>query len=66
MPLILLGLLVVAGLLAYLYFTRQSETSAPKTTKKHSSKKKEDAASVIYLPDDIEGEKRKRHVKTGK
>ena len=53
MPLILLGLLVVAGLLASLYFTRQSETSAPKTTKKHSSEKKEDAAYVIYLPVDI-------------
>lgn len=66
MPLILLGLLVVAGLSAYLYFTRQTEISAPKKEPNKASEDKDDPASVIYLPDDIEGEKQKRHVKTGK
>ncbi len=65
MPLIILGLLVVAGLLAYMYFSSHPEIFVRKNK---SSKKEdqEDGVSVIYLPNDIEREKRKRNVKTGK
>lgn len=66
MPLIFLGLIVAAGLLAYMYFSGQSGKSSKPDSEEHSSQKKTDSSSVIYLPDDIEGEKQKRHVKTGK
>lgn len=68
MPLIILGLLVVAGLLAYMYFTGHSETfiRKKKDSETEAAAKEEDSASVIYLPNDIEKEKRRRNVKTGK
>ncbi|MCI9597296.1 MAG: hypothetical protein HFE75_08380 [Firmicutes bacterium] len=68
MPLIILGLLVVAGLLAYMYFTGHSDTfiRKKKDPETKAAAKEEDSASVIYLPNDIEKEKRRRNVKTGK
>ncbi len=68
MPLIILGLLVVAGLLAYMYFTGHSESFIHKKNdhETKASAQEEDSASVIYLPNDIEKEKRRRNVKTGK
>lgn len=66
MPLILLGLLVAAGLIAYMYFSGQSGTSEKSKSEESESREKSDSSSVIYLPDDIEGEKQKRNVKTGK
>lgn len=68
MPLIILGLLVVAGLLAYMYFTGHSESFIQKKKDRETDEaaKEDDSASVIYLPNDIEKEKRKRNVKTGK
>lgn len=66
MPLIILGLLVVAGLLAYMYVTGHSDFFISKKAKKKKSDQEEDPSSVIYLPNDIEKEKKKRNVKTGK
>lgn len=67
MPLIILGLLVAAGLLAYLYFTSHSEKFIRQDERKETpDQKQEEPASVIYLPTDIEKEKKRRHVKTGK
>ncbi|MCB6992131.1 hypothetical protein LI177_01245 [bacterium 210820-DFI.6.37] len=67
MPIIILGLLVVAGLIAYMYFTSHSERFISKDPGREETKKEqEDQASVIYLPNDIEKEKKKRNVKTGK
>lgn len=67
MPLIILGLLVVAGLLAYMYFTGHSESFIrKKEDAEDAAKEEESASSVIYLPNDIEREKRRRNVKTGK
>lgn len=65
MPLILLGLLVIAGLLAYMYFTGHSEKYVREKPKEKKSDEKEDG-TVIYLPSDLEKEKKKRKVKTGK
>lgn len=62
MPIIILGLLVVAGLIAYMYFNGHSEKFVAKDPEPD---KKEEPAPVIYL-DDIEKEKKKRNVKTGK
>ena len=66
MPLILLGMLVVAGLLAYMYFTGHSEGFIRKKPKDKDPDHKGEGASVIYLPNDLEKEKKKRKVKTGK
>lgn len=66
MPLILLGLIVAAGLLAYMYFSGQSEKSSKPHSEEQPPREESDSSSIIYLPDDIEGEKQKRHVKTGK
>lgn len=70
MPLIILGLLVIAGLLAYMYFSGHPDSFVkkkkedPKTDKKDKSA--DESAAVIYLPNDLEKEKKKRKVKTGK
>ena len=68
MPLIVLGLIVIAGLLAYLHFSKaepdEAEEVAPK--KKPAPVKEEEPAKVIVLPTDIEKEKRKRNIKTDK
>lgn len=67
MPIIILGLLVVAGLAAYMYFTGHSEKFIrEKPEEPEPDQKEDDAASVIYLPNDIEKEKKRRNVKTGK
>jgi FtsZ-interacting cell division protein ZipA len=69
MPLILLGLLVIAGLLVYMYYTGElGNLSSRKSKKKEteSSDEDEEIGKVIYLPNDVEKEKKKRHVKTGK
>lgn len=66
MPLIILGLLVVGGLLAYMYVSGRSETSAGEHPKETGDSQQEESASVIYLPTDIEREKKRRKVKTGK
>ncbi|MCI8648161.1 MAG: hypothetical protein HFE76_15515 [Firmicutes bacterium] len=65
MPLIILGLLVIGGLLAYMYFTGHSEQFTEKRPKEEKESQ-EETASVIYLPTDIEKEKKRRKVKTGK
>lgn len=65
MPLIILGLLVIGGLLAYMYFTGHSERFTEKQSKNEQDSQ-EEPASVIYLPTDIEKEKKRRKVKTGK
>lgn len=68
MPLIILGLLVVAGLLAYLHFSKTSpeeiEEVKPKKKKEEPKKNDNDPAKVIVLPTDIEKEKKKRNIKT--
>lgn len=68
MPLIILGLLVVAGLAAYLYFSKadpeEIEEILPK--KKPAEPKEDEPAKVIVLPTDIEKEKKKRNIKTDK
>lgn len=67
MPLIILGLLVVGGLLAYMYFSGHSEKFTGKAQKESKDfHEDEEPAAVIYLPTDIEKEKRRRKVKTGK
>lgn len=67
MYLIILGALVIAGLLAYLYFTRDDVEEITAETVKPKTEPKEDGpAKVIDLPNDIEKEKRKRNIKTGK
>lgn len=69
MLIIVLGLLVVAGLLAYMYFTGNSEgfiRKKPQETEPPDEKDDDDASTVIYLPNDLEKEKKKRKVKTGK
>ncbi len=66
MPLIMLGLLVVAGLLAYMYFSGHPEIFVRKNKDPKEEDQQEDSGSVIYLPNDIEREKRRRNVKTGK
>lgn len=66
MPLIILGLLVIGGLLAYMYFSDHPENFVGKKPKKKEDSHEEDASSVIYLPNDIEKEKKRRKVKTGK
>lgn len=67
MPLIILGLLVVAGLLAYLYFTRnETEELKSKTVVERVEPETESPSKVIDLPTDLEKEKKKRNIKTGK
>lgn len=66
MPLIILGILVIAGLLAYIYFTGQSGNFTKKKSKDKSAQKQSEPADVIYLPNDIEKEKKRRNVKVGK
>lgn len=56
MPLIILGVLVFGGLLALF------ETIRNKKHHTASSSGKAGAAPVIYLPTDLESEKRKRHI----
>ena len=68
MPIIILGLLVIAGLAAYLYFSKgepeEIEEVMPK--KKPAETKEDEPAKVIVLPTDIEKEKKKRNIKTDK
>lgn len=66
MPLIILGLLVVGGLLAYIYFTGHSDRFTAEKAEKNEDPGQEESSTVIYLPTDIEKEKKKRKVKTGK
>lgn len=66
MPLIILGLLVIGGLLAYMYFTGHSDRFTADRTNQKEEPGQEDSSTVIYLPTDIEKEKKKRKVKTGK
>ncbi len=67
MYLIVLGALVIAALLAYLYFTRdEAEEIVAETVKPKTAPKEEGPAKVIDLPNDIEKEKKKRNIKTGK
>ena len=68
MPLFILGLVVIIGLAAYLHFTKdepeEAETVAPKAPKEE--KPAEEPAKVIGLTNDLEKEKKKRGIKTGK
>ena len=68
MPLFILGLVVIIGLVAYLHFSKDEieevETSAPKQPKEKPTP--EEPAKVIGLPNDLEKEKKKRGIKTGK
>ena len=68
MPLFILGLVVIIGLAAYLHFTKeepeQAETVAAKPAKEEPVK--DEPAKVIGLPNDLEKEKKKRGIKTGK
>ena len=67
MYLFILGALVVGALLAYLYFTRdEAEEIVAETVNQKNEPKEEGPAKVIALPNDIEKEKRKRNIKTGK
>lgn len=67
MYLFILGGVVVAGLLAYLYFTRdEAEEIVAETVRPKNEPKEDGPAKVIDLPNDIEKEKRKRNIKTGK
>lgn len=67
MYLIILGALVIAGLLAYLYFTRdEAESIVAESVKPKDETKDDGPAKVIDLPNDIEKEKKKRNIKTGK
>jgi hypothetical protein len=66
MYLFILGGIVIAGLLAYLYFTRDEAEEITAETVKPAEPKEEGPAKVIDLPNDIEKEKRKRNIKTGK
>lgn len=67
MYLFLLGALVVGALLAYLYFTRdEAQEVKAETVKPESAPEKDAPAKVIDLPTDIEKEKKKRNIKTGK
>lgn len=65
MPIIVLGLLVIVGLLIFMYNAGELGSFS---SKKSTASKEEDtkAGTVIDLPDDLEKEKKKRHVKTGK
>ncbi len=68
MPLIVLGIIVIVGLLAYLHFSKaepeEIEEIMPK--KKPAPPKEDEPAKVIVLPTDIEKEKKKRNIKTDK
>ncbi len=66
MYLFILGALVIAALLAYLYFTRDEVEEITAETVKPKNEPKDDAPKVIDLPNDIEKEKKKRNIKTGK
>lgn len=66
MPLIILGLLVVGGLLAYIYFTGHSDRFTADSAGKKEEPGQDESSTIIYLPTDIEKEKKKRKVKTGK
>ena len=56
MPLIILGVLVFGGLLAL------SEIRRNKKTRTAAASKANGTASVIYLPTDLELEKRRRNI----
>lgn len=68
MPLFILGLVVIIGLAAYLHFSKdepeEAETVAPRQPKEEPAK--DEPAKVIGLPNDLEKEKKKRGIKTGK
>lgn len=68
MPLIILGLIVIAGLLAYLHFSKEEPEAIDEVMPKKSPApvKEDEPAKVIVLPTDIEKEKKKRDIKTGK
>ena len=67
MYLFILGALVIAALSAYLYFTRdEAEEIIAETVKPKNEAKDDGPAKVIDLPNDIEKEKKKRNIKTGK
>ena len=67
MYLFILGALVIAALSAYLYFTRdEAEEIVAETVKPKNEPKDDGPAKVIDLPNDIEKEKKKRNIKTGK
>ncbi len=67
MYLFILGALVIAALAAYLYFTRDdAEEIVAETVKPKTEPKDDGPAKVIDLPNDIEKEKKKRNIKTGK
>lgn len=67
MYLFILGALVVGSLLAYLYFTRDEvEEIVAETVTPNNEPKDDGPAKVIDLPNDIEKEKKKRNIKTGK
>ena len=67
MYLFILGALVVGALLAYLYFTRdEAEEVIAESVKPKKEPQDNGPAKVIDLPNDIEKEKRKRNIKTGK
>ena len=67
MPLIVLGIIVIIGLLAYLHFSKADpEEIEEMMPKKKTEPKEDEPAKVIVLPTDIEKEKKKRDIKTGK
>lgn len=67
MPIILLGLLVIAGLLIFMYHNGELGSFSSKKSKKEDAPGDDPhRGKVITLPNDMEGEKKKRHVRTGK
>ena len=67
MPLIVLGTLVVIGLVVYMFFTGELGSLFPSSGRSaRNSGDPSDIPKVIVLPSDLEKEKKKRNVKTGK
>lgn len=66
MPLIILGILVVIALTVYLFITDHPERFIRKKAKDATKENDQEKPSVIYLPKDLEKEKRKRKIKMGK
>jgi len=68
MPLFILGLVVIIGLAAYLHFSKDEpeELEAVTPQKAKEEPVKDEPAKIIGLPNDLEKEKKKRGIKTGK
>ncbi|MEG0829797.1 MAG: hypothetical protein RSD88_04825 [Anaerovoracaceae bacterium] len=69
MPLVILGVLMIAIVIIYMKVSKpEGDTKGKKVTSKKIDNDTDDTSpeSLIYLPKDLEKEKKKRHVKTGK